>query len=612
MNEAASVLEPLGRLDEAAAMLRRALKARPQFPEAMNNLASIMQQQGNAAEALTMLQQSLAMRPQFPEALINQGNALHTLCRYAEAATSYRQALALQPGNHTGWSNLSIVLLELDETEAAIAAAKRAISLKPDYANAYQNHGFALRKSGRVDEAAEAFRKCIALDPSMGEALANLANCIRDAGLIEQAIPLYRQAMALRPASWPAESLIYTLYFRPGETAASILDEHRKWNERYVKPLAKRPVFANRRDPDRRLRIGYVSPDFRNHCQAQFTIPLFANHDHANVEIYCYSTATLKDAITRELQKGAEVWREVAPLKDAELANLIRSDGIDVLIDLTMHMDRNRLFTFAERAAPVQACWLAYPGTTGLVEMDYRISDPYLDPPADDPHSTEKTIRLPHSFWCYDPLTIEPAVNPLPALSNGYVTFGCLNNFVKVTEQTLSDWAAVLHAVPGSRLLLLTPPGESRNRIRGSFERMGIDLSRIELLDRQTRIKYLRLYHRFDLCIDTFPYNGHTTTLDSVWMGVPPLTAVGNTTVSRGGFSILSNLGLSDLCAADLESLPRKAIELAGDLPKLAALRAGLRERMRTSPLMDAPRFARDMEAAYRRMWREWCVASPS
>ena len=609
INEMGSALEQLGRLDEAVVQLRRALKVRPQFPEAINNLGSIMQQKGEATQALSLLHQALTLRPGFPEALINLGNTLHSLCRYPEAAESYRQALAAQPGSPQAWSNLSIALLELDDVEGSIAAAQKSISLKPDYASAYQNLGFALRKAGRLDEAADAYQQCITINPSHGEAIANLANSLRDVGLMEQAIPLYRQAMTLTAESWPAESLIYTLYFRPGETAESLLDEHRNWNARYVKPIAVRPVFNNSRDPDRRLRIGYVSPDFRNHCQAQFTVPLLANHDHANVEVYCYSTSTLQDPITRQLQKGAEVWREVAPLKHDELATLIRNDGVDVLIDLTMHMDRNRIFTFAQRAAPVQACWLAYPGTTGLAEMDYRISDPFLNPPGDDALSTEKTIRLPHSFWIYDPLSREPHVNELPALTNGYVTFGCLNNFVKVNELTLSAWADVLRAVPGSRLLLLTPIGKARDRVRDTFTRLGIDLSRIELLDRQTRMNYLRRYHRFDLCIDTFPYNGHTTTLDSVWMGVPPLTAIGNTTVSRGGFSILSNLGLADMCAIDLQSLPHKAVELTSDLPKLAAVRAGLRGRMQTSPLMDAPRFARDMESAYRQMWREWCAS---
>jgi protein O-GlcNAc transferase len=607
INEVATALEQLGRLDEAAAMLRRALKIRPQFPEALNNLGSIVQQQGNPADALPMLQQALAMRPQFPEAMINLGNALHALCRYTEAVASYRRAIELQPSSYQAWSNLSIALLELDDVEASIATAQQAIAVKSDYAAAHQILGFALKKAGRLDEAADAFRQCIALEPTHGEAIANLANCLRDVGLIEQAIPLYRQAMTMTPVSWPAESLIYTLYFRPGETAESILQEHRQWNDRYVKPITTWPAFKNTRDPNRRLRIGYVSPDFRNHCQAQFTIPLLANHDHANVEIYCYSTSTLKDAITQELQKGAEVWREVAPLKDKDLAELIRADGIDVLVDLTMHMDRNRLFTFAQRAAPVQTCWLAYPGTTGLAEMDYRVSDPYLDPPGNDALSTEKTIRLPHTFWIYDPLTREPSVNELPALTNGFITFGCFNNFVKVSELTLNTWAAVLGALPDSRLLLLTLPGSARNRIRESFQRRGIDLSRIELMDRQTRMNYLKLHHRFDLCIDTFPYNGHTTTLDSVWMGVPPLTAPGETTVSRGGFSILSNLGLADLAATDLASLPQKAIEIASELPKLAAVRASLREQMRVSPLMSAPEFVRDMESAYRRMWRAWC-----
>jgi protein O-GlcNAc transferase len=606
-NELGSVQLRLGRLEEAATSFQQAIQLRPQYPEALNNLATVLRQQGKTEEALPILHQAILARPQFPEALFNFGNALHSLRRYRHAATAFQRVIALLPSSAEAWGNYSTALLAMDQVDEAIAAARKAVEFKPDDAMAYYNLGVMLKRANRREEAEDAYRRCVALDPGFGVAFGDLAICVADLGRIEEAMGLYRKAMTLTDASWVAESFTYMLYFHPGETSESILREHRKWNDRYVKPVRVRPRFENIRDASRRLRIGYVSAFFYSHCQSYFKIPLLANHDHSNCEIFCYSNSTHEDEVTRELRRGADVWRDVAHQDDAKLAQLIRDDRIDVLIDCSMHMLGHRLFTFAQRAAPVQACWLAYPGTSGLAEMDYRISDPYLDPPGSDPMSTEKTIRLPNSFWCYDPLAVEPSVNELPALSRGYLTFGCLNNFLKVNGLTLEVWSKVLRALPTSRLLLLTEPGKARNRVREKLEALGVEHDRIEFVDRMSRAEYLRCYNRFDVSIDTFPYNGHTTTLDSLWMGVPPLTAPGGTTVSRGSLSIISNLGLADLAAKNLESLPQRAIEIASDVPRLAALRASLRERMRHSPLMDGPRFARDMESAYRQMWRDWC-----
>jgi predicted O-linked N-acetylglucosamine transferase (SPINDLY family) len=607
LNELGSTQLSLDRLDEAATSFRHAIQLRPQYPDALSNLGNTLWTHGKREEALTFMHQAALARPRDPHPLFTLGNALYSLCRYRQAADAFRRTIALLPDSPEAWGNYSTALLALDEFDESIAAARKVVQLKPDDAMAYYNLGTTLRRANRREEAEDVYRRCIALDPKFGVAYGNLAICVAELGRVEEAIGLYQTAMSLTDESWVAESFTYMLYFLPGQTPASILREHRKWNDRYVKPLATRPRFQNDVDPDRRLRIGYVSACFYSHCQSFFTVPLFANHDRSNVEVFCYSNSTHEDQVTQELRRRTDVWRNVAHSDDATLAGLIRADRIDVLIDCSMHMQNHRLFTFALRAAPVQTCWLAYPGTTGLAEMDYRISDPYLDPPGSDSMSTEKTIRLRNSFWCYDPLTAEPRVNELPALSQGYITFGCLNNFLKLNTLTLDVWSRVLRALPTSRLLLLTEPGKARQRVHENLSASGIASHRIEFLDRMPRAEYLRCYNRFDLSIDTFPYNGHTTTLDSLWMGVPPLTAPGHTTVSRGGLGILSNLGLAGLAATDLESLPRKAAELASDLPRLAALRASLRDNMRRSPLTDGPRFARDMESAYRHMWRRWC-----
>ena len=361
-------------------------------------------------------------------------------------------------------------------------------------------------------------------------------------------------------------------------------------------------------DPERRLRIGYVSPDFRNHAVSFLLMPLLSNHDHGQVEIFCYAEVARPDDVTERLRACADVWRVTVGLTDEQMADMVRKDRIDILVDLALHTANNRLLVFARKPAPVQVTWLGYPGTTGLSTMDYRLTDPYLDPPGDnDACYSEQSIRLPDTFWCYDPQGEQPPVNELPALANGFITFGCLNNFCKVNDGVLGLWAKVLGAVPQSRLLLLAPRGQARDHVLAMLRQQGIDESRVEFVDRQPRQQYLQLYHQIDLGLDLLPYNGHTTSLDAFWMGVPTITQIGKTVVGRAGWSQLCNLGLPELAARTPEEFVQIAAQLAGDLPRLQELRATLRARMRASPLMDGKRFAGHMEQAYRQMWRTWC-----
>ncbi len=356
------------------------------------------------------------------------------------------------------------------------------------------------------------------------------------------------------------------------------------------------------------MRIGYVSPDFREHATTFFTVSLLANHDHGPFEIFCYANVRRPDALTERLRGHADVWRDTRGLSDEQLADRVRSDQIDILVDLTMHMADNRLLTFARKPAPVQITWVAYPGTTGLSAIDYRLTDPYLDPPGrfDDDYA-EESLRLADTFWCYDPLCEPVPVTPLPALHNGYVTFGCLNNFCKLNDGVLSLWAKVLHAVPQARLLLLAPRGQARDSVLAQLQQEGIAAQRVEFADKQPRQGYLKLYQRMDVSLDPFPYNGHTTSFDAFWMGVPTITLIGQTVVGRAGWSQLCNLGLPELAAQTPEQYVALAAELAGDLPRLEELRGTLRGRMQRSPLMDGPRFARQVEQAYRQVWRRWC-----
>jgi predicted O-linked N-acetylglucosamine transferase (SPINDLY family) len=441
-------------------------------------------------------------------------------------------------------------------------------------------------------------------------AYSNLGNALQDQGQLDESLAAYRKALSINPAIAAAHSnLAFTMNFHPGYDAAAILDEHRSWSRRHAELLPRfKHTPPSNPASGRRLRIGYVSPDFREHCQSFFTTGLLANHDRDQFEIFCYSSVAHPDHITRRLMGFVEQWRPVAGMSDAKLAETIYADRIDILVDLTMHMSQGRPLMFARKPAPVQVAWLAYPGTTGLPAMDYRLTDPHLDPPGEtDQFYTEKSIRLPDAFWCYDPLTTVPAVNELPALKTGNLTFGCLNNFRKLNDDTVALWSQVLRQVDNSRLLLLSAPGQHRQRVHGRFSELGVDPQRVEFIPYQPRASYLTTYHRIDIGLDTFPYNGHTTSLDSFWMGVPVVTYAGSRATGRAGLCHVSNLGLTELAGRSPDEFMRQAVKMSGDLPGLARLRSELRGRMERSPLMNAPRFARNMEAAFRVMWEGWC-----
>ncbi len=352
-----------------------------------------------------------------------------------------------------------------------------------------------------------------------------------------------------------------------------------------------------------------MSPDFRRHPVARFLLPLVKHHDREAVEVYCYSSVTAPDDVTDQFKQLDVRFIEVAGLNDAELAERIRADRIDILLDLTQHMPGCRLGVFARKPAPVQAAWLGYIGTTGLKAMDYRLTDGWIDPPGEfDGEYSEKPIRLAHSYWCYEPYIEEIEVAPLPAVANGFVTFGCFNGFLKVTEPALQCWAELLAALPDARMEIHSPPADHRKKVLAIFSRAGVEAERINFVENKPVVEYLQGYHRVDIALDPFPYGGGTTTCDAAWMGVPTVTLRGRTGVGRGGVSILSNLGLPDWIAGDIEEYKSIATRMAGDLARLNELRRNLRQRMRNSPLMDAKSFSSDFEAALRGMWVSWAV----
>jgi protein O-GlcNAc transferase len=370
------------------------------------------------------------------------------------------------------------------------------------------------------------------------------------------------------------------------------------------------PGYDTSRDPDRRLRIGYVGPTLRMNVIGLYLEPVLECHDRSAFEIVCYSDADRPDEVTARLRQHADLWHETAKLSDAELAAQVRRDRIDILVDLNLHMAASRLLMFARRPAPVQIAYLGYPTTTGLAAMDYAVSDVHLDPPgAGEQFYTEKLLRLPETLWCYKPPQGCPQVNELPALSNGFVTFGSLNNFAKTNDGVMEIWGRILNAVPGSKLAVMLEGGAVGNpSVMARFAHFGITADRLLIFSSRPRLKYLELYHQIDIALDPFPCPGHTTNFDAVWMGVPIVTLPGQTTISRGGVTVLSNLGLTNLIASSREQYIQIAVGLSRDLQSLAKLRASLRERMRGSPLVDAVRYAKNLELLLRDAWKHWCA----
>jgi predicted O-linked N-acetylglucosamine transferase (SPINDLY family) len=599
-----AVLREMGLLDEAIELLRAAADLEPTATSHAVNLGIAYWNQGNFPAAERILNAALTRAPDDADASFNLGNALHALGRSREAVDRYRHAAALRPDFAEAFVNLGNVLTELGDFQAGMAAYDAALRAQPDSVVALNNAACLMRLLGRIAEAQPLLDRALELAPSNAALHDTRGNLYKDAGDLEAAIESFRESLALDPHSAPTHSnLCYALSFQHAEPGP-ILAECLRWNERFAVPL---PAAAQPRapdlDPERRLKIGYVSPDFRLHCQSLFTLPLLSRHDHAAFEVFCYSSVKRADEYTRRIAAFADHWCEVRPLNDAALCQRIQDDGIDILIDLTMHMAGGRPLLFARKPAPIQIAWLAYPGTTGMAAMDYRLSDPRLDPEGFDGHYSERTLRLPDSFWCYDPLD-DQEVNSLPAIERGYLTFGCLNNPCKVTARTLALWGEVLRALPTSRLQLMAPPGRHREQLALELGSHGVAASRIEFRAFQPRSAYLRSYHEIDVCLDTLPYNGHTTSLDALWMGVPVVTRVGETCVGRGGLSQLFQLDLLELAAPSDAGFVDIATSLGTDLGRLAALRATLRSRLAHSPLMDAARFARHVECAYREAWR--------
>lgn len=636
-----------GRLAQAEQGYRRVLALAPNQPDALHLLGVIALQVGRPSEAVELIQSAIARHANNAEFHNNLGQAMEGIARYADAAMAYRRALEIAPTYAVAFNNLGNALHRLKDFAGAENAYRSALLHAPQYAQAFYNLGNLLQDQGRTAEAVSSFRSALRHQPVFSDAAKNLANALlvtgevdeaasvldqalreqphdsgawcnygnvlKQQGRLDDALAAYRRAIELDPSQpVPWSNLLYSLHFHPGYSNERIAEEHRRW----VKTLGiSAQISGARRQPvapERRLRIGYVSPDFFHQAESFFVLPLFTSHDRAQFEVHAFSSVAKPDALTERFRQSVERWHDVAALSDAELANKIAEERIDILVDLTMHMANNRLALFARKPSPVQVTWLAYPGSTGLPAIDYRLTDEFMEPTggATD-YSAETPVRLPHSWCCYDPLFPTPDCSPLPALSSKVVTFGSLNNPCKHNEAVIRLWAGLLAAKPDSRLILLCARGSARTRLLDLFAARGIEADRLEFLEPASRTRYLDYYSRIDIALDPFPYNGITTTCDALWMGVPVLTLPGSTPASRAGLSLLSTMGLQEWIATSSEDFIQRAVRLSADRESLTRLRQGLRRQMQASPLAGAPRFARAVETAYRDMWRQWCVKHP-
>jgi protein O-GlcNAc transferase len=609
-NDLGNLLCVLGRASEAVPSYHRAITARPRYADAYTNLGNAHRLLGQLDEAIAAHQQAISLSPENAAAFYNLGVVFQEKRLFDQAINCYRRALEIKPNNRNAIYNLACALESTGRLAAAIAALEHLVKIDPGHARAHANLGGLLLSGDRIDEALALCRRAIDLDPNLAEAHGNLGNALWQAGRADLAMAHYRHAAELAPGkSAFLSNCSYVSYFVPGYDPAERRRTHAIWNKRFTEPLARliRPA-TNGRSADRRLRVGYVSPNFCSHPQAAFILPLLEHHDRKQVEIFCYADVNIPDAVTRRMRAAVEQWRDISRMDEAALAERVREDGIDILVDTTMHMNRSRLLAFARKPAPIQAAYLAYPGTTGLPAMDYRLTDVFIDPPGEfDDCYTEESIRLPRTFACYDPAGFG-ATEETEASRTGAsaVMFGCLNNFAKVNRGVIELWSGVLKAVGDSRLCLLASSTEGRRHVLGQFAQHGIDPGRVEFIPKQNRPVYMNEYRRIDICLDTLPYCGHTTSLDALWMGVPVVTRVGQSAAGRVGWSLMNNLRLSELAARDDGEFVRIAAELAADRPRLGELQRTMRQRLLDSPIMDGAGFARDLEAAYRQMWHIW------
>ncbi|MBI5926625.1 MAG: tetratricopeptide repeat protein [Aquabacterium sp.] len=541
------------------------------------------------------------------------GTALLMQGRHAEGIGPLQRAVSLMPGDVEAHSNLGNLLRACDRLSEAEASYRQAISLRPDYAAAHFNLGITLRDLGRLNEAVDSYREALRLSPGFAEAHNNLGNALKDLGRLDEALAAYRQAWACKPDYVEAcGNVLFARNYLPGSSPDVMLAEARAYGSLVAGMAQPFTSWPNLKDAQRKLRIGLVSGDLIAHPVGFFlegVMAAIADHESDRLDVLVYANNRHVDDVTQRIRACSAGWCDVSDMSDQVLAQRIRSDAIDILVDLSGHTGLNRLPMFAWKPAPVQVSWLGYVATTGVGAIDWLLADPWTLPTSEDAHFTEQIWRLPETRMCFTAPQVDAAISPLPAERQGHVTFGCFNNLTKVNDDVIKVWARVLQAVPGSQLILkadqLADAAECQ-RMHARFAVHGLDPQRVQLQGRSPRADYLSAYQQIDIALDPFPYTGGTTSAESLWMGVPVLTLAGERMIARQGVGLMVNAGLPDWVASDQDDYVAKAVAHAGDITALAALRARLRAQVMASPLFDAARFAAHLQVALRGMWLRW------
>jgi tetratricopeptide (TPR) repeat protein len=572
---------------------------------------------GNLDQAESLCKIILSHAPEDVEALFLLGNCAARRQDWDIASDCFATACRLAPDKPVLWKNLGYARQEQGDLIAAAESLRHALALDQRDPVLWCNLASLYVADYAFDQAATCYRRALGLgheDPA--ELLNRLATLQVYLGETDKALEIFAEAIRLAPVREQqrlyTQNRLFTLHYPAGIAPDEIALAHRQWGRNFFQQPDKY-LFANIPDPRRRLKVGYVSPDFRMNAVCFFIQPVLVNHDAAQIEAFCYANVTKPDDITRRLQdEYQDHWRVITGLNDEQASHLIRQDGIDILVDLTGHGGDNRLSLFALKPAPVQMTWIGYPDTTGLTTIDYRITDAIADPPGmTERLHTEELLRLPGCFLCYNPGAEFPDPNSLPFKANGFITFGSMSNFSKITPQLLDIWSEVLLQTPGSRLILRYR-GQERERIARDIgqhlEQKGVTADRLELLGHASSVvEQLTGYNRMDIALDTFPYNGTTTTCEALWMGVPVLSLAGQTHVARVGASLLTAVGLPALIAESAQEYVEKAVTLANNIDLLDALRSRLRGMVSASPLCDHLGFTRRLEETYRMAWTRWC-----
>lgn len=633
--------------DAAMAAYRQALDLAPALVPALNNMGELQLVRQQTESALALFDQTLQLDPNYLEARVNRIAALVELDRLDGLEEEARRLTEDAPQSAEAFGNLGNILLRLDAKADALRCYQRALALRPGYPEAHfnlavlqsssQDLGAAInflemqiqargasafrlallaaacQAAGRLTQAEVHGRAALALDPGNLAANMALASTLAAVGDPAAALEVYARAIEYHPAHAGLGSNInFESNNMPHLSPEEVFRRHRQWAVTHEgAQLGVRRHLPHTREPDRRLRLGYVSGDFCAHPVGYLLLDVLKFHDKQAFEIYCLSTSIRSDALTEALKSVSDHWVEAQALSDEALDQWLQATQIDILVDLSGHTAFNRLQVFARQLCPLQATWIGYFHSTGMRSIDYFITDPHTSPPDSQQLFSETPVFLPNTRFCYSPPSYAPPLTPAPSVTNGYLTFGSFNRVAKLNEQVLAAWIDILKRVPHSRLVLKTGAFSEvtvRQRFMKHFLAAGIAEARVDLREASGHRDMLAEYGDIDIALDTFPFNGGMTTLEALWMGVPVVTLAGNSVVSRQTVSVLANLGLAEeLSFANAPAFVEGAVALAFDASRIARYRGELRERMQASPLRDARKFTQDLEWLYRRMWIAWC-----